>query len=161
MRRLFAGLAVTGLLLAGCSAGSDGPGVASAGGARSAGASPAPSADADGRAFARCMREQGIDVPDPEPGQGGLRILGQARGNDPAKTQAAVEACRHLLPNGGELPRLDGEQLERAREFAKCMREHGVDMPDPDADGRLRLPDNIDVTDPKLREAAEACRGQR
>ena len=70
----------------------------------------------------------------------------------------------------------DPEQLEQmkaeALEFAQCMREHGIDMPDPQfgedgqmtmsvGDGRLgeggEGPDPIDAD--KFNEAAESCGG--
>jgi hypothetical protein len=63
--------------------------------------------------FAVCMREQGIDVPDPDfssllSGEGGggvVNIFGDAFDREDAATQAALEACRDVF--GGSL-RLGG-----------------------------------------------------
>ncbi|MGI5212870.1 hypothetical protein [Plantactinospora sp. CA-290183] len=153
-----------GLAVAGCAgSGSDGEGVATAGGG-AAGPSPSASAvalsDEDrGREFAKCMRENGIDMPDPEPG-GGLRMR-KAPGGDEEKMQAAMEKCRSLLPNGGTGMKLDPEQVEKVRQLARCMRENGVpNFPDPAADGSIDLKtvDNLDLDDPNVRAAMEKCR---
>ncbi|MFC7647395.1 hypothetical protein ACFQX6_47920 [Streptosporangium lutulentum] len=45
--------------------------------------------------FARCMREQGIDMPDPEPG-GGIRLTMPKGGEQ--KMRAAQEACEEFAP---------------------------------------------------------------
>ena len=54
--------------------------------------------------YAQCMRAHGVDVPDPQPGSGGLVIRGGS-GNgakvnpDDPKFQAAQQACQSLLGN--------------------------------------------------------------
>lgn len=73
-------------------------------------------------AFAACLREHGIDVADPKPGDG-VRIDIQG---DPAEANAAIEQCRHLLPDGGEPPEDDPQERERMLAFAQCMRDNGV-----------------------------------
>ena len=50
-------------------------------------------------AFAQCMREHGVDIPDPQFGEGGgagLRLR-SSNPNDP-KFREAEEACRDKLP---------------------------------------------------------------
>ena len=120
-------------------------------------------------AYARCMREHGIDVPDPqvdEDGRTEFRLV-RPRGNE-EKFEEAQEACGEHLEDAR--PRnLDPEQEQEIREamlaFAKCMREHGVDMPDPEfgegGRGTVRMRGNIDPDDPEFREAEEACRDLR
>ena len=54
------------------------------------------------------------------------------------------------------------EFREAALEFARCMREHGIDMPDPTfgEGGRMtqRLGGTgVDPEDPRFEEAAEEC----
>lgn len=118
-------------------------------------------------AYARCMREHGVDVPDPQvdgDGRATFRLV-RPRGND-EKFEEAQEACSEHLENAR--PRnLSPEQQEELREamlaFAQCMREHGVDIPDPqfgEGRGGVRLR-NINPNDPKFREAEEACRDLR
>jgi len=160
--------------VAGCRGSSEEPQVASAGGAAAAPvASPGPARSADReeqlRQFTACMREQGIDMPDPEPGAGGgrIRIGGPDGGDDPqqaAKTEQAMQVCRSLLPNGGEPPKLDAEQQEQFQRFAQCMREHGVDMPDPEpGTGRIiiRRSGGPDPNDPDFEAAQQACQDLR
>ena len=55
---------------------------------------------------------------------------------DPEEMEAAQEACQPLMDDAiGNFEPPDPEELERMQEqmleFAKCMREHGVDFPDP------------------------------
>ncbi|MBF9130646.1 hypothetical protein I0C86_17015 [Plantactinospora sp. S1510] len=154
-----------GLALAGCGGPDSGTGVATAGGGT--GAEPTASASAAAlsnedrqREFAKCMRENGVDMPDPEPGQGGIRV--QSGPDDREKMGAAMEKCRSLLPNGGEGMKLDAKQIEQVRQMAKCMRENGVpDFPDPGADGTINFQAGagLDREDPKFQAAMEKCRG--
>ncbi|MEU5876308.1 hypothetical protein [Spirillospora sp. NPDC047279] len=94
------------------------------------------------RAFAKCMRANGVNMSDPEPqGDGGMltKVEGGAKkGESPKKMEAAQAKCRHLMPNGGKPPKLSPEQVAKMRAFAKCMRENGIDMPDPSDDGLIQ-----------------------
>ncbi|HEX8105910.1 MAG TPA: hypothetical protein VF533_25055 [Solirubrobacteraceae bacterium] len=127
-RTLVTPLAIAAVTLAGC--GSD---------------KPAAAKDAEGRAlagalkFARCMREQGLDFPDPQVGERGMIRIGPGPGGrgpspeDP-KTQAAQKVCgKHLAQGGG--PVADPETRARLQDafvaYAACMRRNGVDVPDP------------------------------
>ncbi|GIJ09795.1 hypothetical protein ACFFMR_09050 [Micromonospora andamanensis] len=153
------------LVLAGCAGqDDDGAGVATAGGAgatASASATGADGSDEERRLeFARCMRDNGVEMPDPEAGNGPMfRFDGDV---DPKQVEAGMEKCRQLLPNGGQVAQLDAEQLEQMRVMARCMRENGVpDFPDPSADGRIQIQRDalgIDPNDPAFRSALEACR---
>ena len=116
-------------------------------------ASSAPSASADLLllcvAWAKCMREHGMVVPDPMPSQG-LAIPGDP--GDP-KVSAAMTACRSLQP-AADGPADDPAARQKLAEYFKCLREHGVDVPEPDANGLQRLPD---MRDEKVAAAAGAC----
>ncbi|HEX6023335.1 MAG TPA: hypothetical protein VFZ00_15170 [Solirubrobacter sp.] len=116
--------------------------------------------------FAKCMREHGIDMPDPQ-FEGG-RITQRARAVDnPEKMREAEEACAKYR-EAVKPPEMSDEDKERFRkaalEHARCMREQGIDMPDPQfgADGgariQMRRGSGIDPDDPKFRTAEEACR---
>lgn len=181
MRRRLAGarlampLALTvglAIALAGCGGQDDGgDGIATAG---NGGAAASPSASASGEPvdaeerrleFARCMRENGVEMPDPGPdNEGGVRFR-FGEGTDPKKAEAALEKCRQHLPNGGERPQLSPEQQEKLREYAKCMRDNGVTgFPDPSADGGIRIDRNalkINPDDPTFKAAQEKCRDLR
>ena len=167
------GLAFAVLGLAGCGSES-GPKVASANGGEGGGAKPATSATPVDREealmkFAQCMRDNGIDMPDPEvQAGGGVRVrAGQGSNINPndEKFQAALQKCRSLLPNGGVPPTLGPEELEQQQKFAACMREHGVDFPDPDpATGRVRVMASGGAIDPNsqtFRDAMAACQHLR
>jgi hypothetical protein len=62
------------------------------------------------------------------------------RGTDKAKMDAAMEACKKFMPNGGTPEKPDPAMIETLRQVSKCMRENGVpNYPDPSADGRMEL----------------------
>jgi hypothetical protein len=83
-------------------------------------------------AFAECMREHGIDMPDPGAG-GGIDIMVDAENQE--EMEAAVEECQPLLENARGAIEMDPEQEAEMREeileFTECMRDQGIDMPDP------------------------------
>ncbi|MFJ4106864.1 hypothetical protein [Oerskovia enterophila] len=110
------------------------------------------------RKFASCMRDNGVDMPDPD--SSGAVALTTESGADMDEMDKAFEACKEFLPNGGEPMKPSPEDLESQREFAKCMRENGIDMPDPDPNGgmtqALEVPDDVDAFD----AAIEACNGE-
>jgi hypothetical protein len=107
--------------------------------------------------FAECMREHGIDFPDDGP----VKIDGSQE-----ELREAEEACAHLREKI-EPPELSDAQREEfkeaALEHARCMREHGIDFPDPTfgedggAQVRIRPGSGVDPDDPEFREAQEAC----
>ncbi|MGH3735861.1 MAG: hypothetical protein ACRDT6_09610 [Micromonosporaceae bacterium] len=135
-----------------------GDGLPTAGGNGTA-ASGAPGSEKEQmRKFAKCMREHGVQMPDPETdGDGGSLVrIPDGEGSD--KAEEAMRACRKFLPNGGAPPKLSAEDLELARKFAKCMRENGVpEFPDPDPDGRQDV--TVDQAEAGAFEAAmEKCR---
>ncbi|MFA1538777.1 hypothetical protein [Actinomadura monticuli] len=133
--------------------------MASAGGVKaSASASPSASLSAEDAQlrFARCMRENGVDVPDP--GSGDQKAMRLGKGTDRTKLQGALEKCRQWLQAGGMMPDLkDPKVRDQYVKFAQCMREHGVDIPDPGPDGQVRLPTG-EIDRGALQKAREACR---
>jgi hypothetical protein len=166
MRRHLVGVALTlTVLLAGCGQEKKSAGVASATGG---GAAPSASASAttdpeQARKFAQCMRENG--VPDfPDPGPDGQFDPSQMRssGLDMQKLQKGMTACRDLAPNGGQTTQLDAQQQEQLRQFAQCMRDNGVDMPDPDPNSGGFGPNgaNLNTADPNFQKGLKACQGK-
>lgn len=104
-------------------------------------------------AFASCMRDEGVDMPDPEQsGSGGASVtLG---GGDTDGFQAASETCIDRLgpppaPAGGSSSVADA--FEQQLEMADCFREHGYDTPDPVKGQAMAIP--ADITE----EVMEAC----
>ena len=113
--------------------------------------------------YAKCMREHGIDMPDPTvDAQGRVEMrIGSPGGRrpDPKKLEEAQRACGQ--PFGGEKGRgrLDPKAEEAMLKFARCMREHGIDMPDPGNGGLVfRKGSGIDPKSPAFREAEQACK---
>ena len=173
-RGLLLGLFVVALVAA-CTASAAGPGVATlesqAPGAE-ASASPSLSPEDAVLAYAECMREHGIDMPDPEfetDANGGTRIgiSGGVGGEADKDTfMAAEEACRHLLSAAMQergRGQMSAEDEEKLLDFARCMREHGIDFPDPGAGGFVfeAGPGTGDkgriLDDPDFEAAQEAC----
>jgi hypothetical protein len=97
-------LLVLALALAGCGGGgNDGnDGVASLGGADKATTTSPAGGDfkQQALAYARCMRQHGINLPDPKPGEG-INVDGGkgVNPNDP-KFKAADQACQQYVPKG-------------------------------------------------------------
>jgi hypothetical protein len=116
--------------------------------------------------FAKCMREHGIDMPDPqvdEQGRVRVRVGGPGGGvrPDPKKLDEAQKACGGLMGGGGDGPgQIDPEERDAMVAFARCMREHGIDMPDPTGDGLVMRRDDDGGPDPtseQFQEAEKAC----
>jgi hypothetical protein len=112
------------------------------------------------RAFAQCMRDNGLpDYPDPDPnGQSGAGH--EAFNRDDPKVKAATERCRDLLPGGGEHGVQGAEEIAAMVTFAKCMRDNGVpDFPDPGPDGKFpKDAEQKAHADPEFQAASEKCR---
>jgi hypothetical protein len=99
--------------------------------------------------YAECMREHGIDMPDPQISEegGGVLIQQEDSGIDPnsEEFQEAEKACEHFLEDArGDIevdPEQQAEMQDQLLEFAQCMRDHGIDMPDPvfGEDGRVEI----------------------
>jgi hypothetical protein len=120
-------------------------------------------------AFARCMRREGIPMPDPQPVEGGggvgFALVDEEMSNiPPTRLAAAQKECEMLLP---AFPTPTADDLEKMTEdalaFARCMREHGLEMPDPQVTGEgmmhQALPAGLDVRGPRFRKAADRCAG--
>lgn len=181
LRSIAAALALAAMLAA-CSAPGTAPGVATLDDPSASGApTPSPSAitpqDA-ALAYARCMRENGVDMPDPiveSDGGGGFSIGVSGPDGVDATTskdefREADETCGHLMeaarPDAG--PPLSAEDMDKMLAFAQCMREHGIDMEDPTIDGGIRVQigsgssedggsDGPPVNEAELQAAHEAC----
>ncbi|MCK2212567.1 hypothetical protein MF672_001940 [Actinomadura sp. ATCC 31491] len=151
-------VAVT-LLLAGCGAddggGADVASVAGTGG-QSASAAPKPSQDPQekGIKFAQCMRENGIDMDDPEPGKGIMLKVGPD--TPPEKLEKAQEACKEWAPSGQMQGGGDPKRAEALRKAAQCMRDNGVEKyPDPEGNA-VRITGDVGQ-DPDFKAAQEKC----
>jgi len=135
-------LVAAAFVVAGCGADKKDPGVASLGNAAKNNPSASPSASLDPKdaalKFAQCMRQNGIDVPDPEP-DGGLMIKA-GKNTDQAKMEKAMKTCQHFMKDSGPGDAAKDPKFRDAMvKYAACMRAHGVDMPDPGPDGSFTV----------------------
>ncbi|MBX6386429.1 MAG: hypothetical protein IRZ07_26215 [Microbispora sp.] len=148
------------LALAACGTGPADDGIASAGGAATGtDATASASATVDRQEaqlkFAQCMREHGVDMPDPGP-DGRIRIT--TKKGEQATTEKAIKACEHFMKDavGDKAGADDPEVRDRMVKFAQCMREHGIDVPDPAPGQGIQL--KIKKGQEKaLEEAQKAC----
>jgi predicted small secreted protein len=106
--------------------------------------------------FAECMREHGVEMEDPKPGQN-ITIE-----DDDPTTKKALAACNGKLAGAGQ--ELSAEEDEEFREgwlaFSQCMRDEGIDLADPKfpGSGKVLLGiAGIDTTSPAFEAAKEAC----
>jgi hypothetical protein len=162
-------LLVLGPTVTGCAKPGGGDGVASAGGTPTASASSGtgnsqrdPVKDQENfLKYAQCMREHGIDMPDPVVDDGKF-AMSIPEGTDKAKVDAANTACKQFLPNGGQPMKADPEMQEKMRKFAQCMRENGLpEFPDPSEDGGIRIDGSTTTLDPQseaFKKAEAACK---
>jgi hypothetical protein len=109
-----ASLSAAALALAGCGAGS----------------TPAATQNSDDQMvkYAQCMRQHGIDVPDPKNGH--LEVRGSGGPGTEAKLDAATQACEKYAPSdmsGGA----SAKDRDHALKMAECLRKHGVNAADP------------------------------
>jgi hypothetical protein len=111
--------------------------------------------------YARCMRQHGIDLPDPTfDAQGHMAIQNPPGvGPDDPKFKAAQQACQKYLPNGGQPTKPNPQEQQQMVQFARCMRQHGVDIPDPKPGGGIDASGEAGVNpdSPKFKAAERAC----
>ncbi|GAB3816009.1 hypothetical protein [Kribbella italica] len=162
MKRLSVLAALLLLAMTGCGSEPETSQVAS-GGTPSASSSAGPEAapenlsqDEKGVKFAQCLREHGLDIADPEPGQGIQLKIGPESGLSREQVDQAMEDCRKYNPQGEIGP--NPQQEENGRKFAACMRENGVEkFPDPKPGQRGIMIDQETGKDPDLEKAQAAC----
>jgi hypothetical protein len=117
-------------------------------------------------AFANCMRQQGIPVEDPD-SSGHFKISANPSSGpqyDMSKVQAVEQTCQKKV--GWSLTvdvsqQQTGQFMENALKYASCMRQHGINWPDPQPgqNGTVatRPPAGYDPNAPQSRTAQQAC----
>jgi hypothetical protein len=125
--------------------------------------------------FAKCMRDEGIDMPDPQKQAGGgivQKMGGPGKRLDQTKVEAAQKKCEHFMDTGGGDvkggdPEEEAEHRDALLAYAKCMRSHGVPMKDPKFSGNkvqmsIGGPGDSGRANPEsatFKNADKACRG--
>jgi hypothetical protein len=113
--------------------------IAACGGSGSSGGGSGGADDSKELAFAACLRKAGIDAPDPKRGPNGelSQRIGIPKGISPQRMQQIQKDCQRKsgfkpkAPSKAEQARF----RDAALKFARCMRAHGIDIPDPQAGG--------------------------
>ena len=124
--------------------------------------------------YTECMRDQGIDLSDPEVDADGNVRPGRPdfEGGQPDDAfrdtvQEARQACDQFLEGvtlGFERFQ-DAEFQDQLLAFAACMREQGVDVADPDFSGDVQrgrglFGEGFDPNDPDTQDALELCQSE-
>ena len=115
--------------------------------------------------YAHCMRAHGIsNFPDPRnPGGFSQAALSAVNVAAPAYGPA-LNVCQRLLPNAGAPTKAESEAtLLKAIKVAKCMRKHGIHMPDPtlQPNGQLEINmANVNNNDPRFNSVGTFCEQQ-
>jgi hypothetical protein len=110
--------------------------------------------DAQALVYAECMRDNGVEMPDPGPGRRGLVDALQAVSRDYDRTtmRQALSACQDLMPQYASEEQHADEDWQLA--LAECLREQGLDVSDtPFEDAHSGA---IDVNE--FSAAMEVCR---
>lgn len=110
--------------------------------------------------WGQCMRDQGIELDDPVYEGGGTSSMALDRDMDFDAFEEAAAACDPIIEGTWSefemSPEQEAEMMDRELAIAQCMRDNGIDWPDPSGDPvAIELGDDVD---PETVEAAmEVC----
>ena len=115
--------------------------------------------------FAQCMREEGINFPDPTFDIDGNPQFDNLEIENEEEFETAFESCedilRNALPEQFDLdPEVEAALVDASLEFSQCMRDQGIDFPDPKPGefGFFAFRDaDIDFSSEEVQEAFEIC----
>ena len=115
--------------------------------------------------FAQCMREEGINFPDPTFDIDGNPQFDNLEIENEEEFERAFENCedilRNALPEQFDLdPEVEAALVDASLEFSQCMRDQGIDFPDPKPGefGFFAFRDaDIDFTSEAVQKAFEIC----
>ena len=115
--------------------------------------------------FAQCMREEGINFPDPTFDIDGNPQFDSLEIENEEEFESAFENCedilRNALPEQFDLdPEVEAALVDASLEFSQCMRDQGIDFPDPKPGefGFFAFRDaDIDFSSEAVQDAFEIC----
>ena len=115
--------------------------------------------------FAQCMREEGINFPAPTFDIDGNPQFDNLEIENEDEFETAFENCedilRNALPEQFDLdPEVEAALVDASLEFSQCMRDQGIDFPDPKPGefGFFAFRDaDIDFSSEDVQEAFEIC----
>jgi hypothetical protein len=116
--------------------------------------------------LARCLREHGAEV-EVRPGGRGLKLLGGRGGF--AAAEAAYNACARYRPEPQKVnisAQQKIEQQETSRKFAKCIRSHGIHLPEAKVlntggGNQMAYMPGVNPQSPALQAAMKVCGGPK
>jgi hypothetical protein len=113
--------------------------------------------------LAACMRKNGVDMPDPQFNGGRVTQRMKAPANEDTM-RAADKACAKYRSQikAPEMSAAEQEEFKKAAlAHARCMRDQGIDFPDPqfDSDGgaQIRIGKELNPEGAKFQAAQKAC----
>lgn len=117
-------------------------------------------------ALRECLQKEGVTLPQRKPGQGGPGSFGAGglpAGVSRSKLQAALKKCDSALkisPGQGHFFGNNPAIKQAYAKFATCMREHGVNLPEPNTSGNGPIFDTkgIDTSSATFKAAEAKCR---
>lgn len=115
--------------------------------------------------FAQCMRGEGVNFPDPTFDIDGNPQFDNLEIENEEEFESAFENCedilRNALPEQFDLdPEVEAALVDASLEFSQCMRDQGIDFPDPKPGefGFFAFRDaDIDFTSEAVQNAFEIC----
>ena len=168
--RAFAALALTGALAVGVSACGSSSSASSSAVAGTA-VSTSSSRYTARLAYAKCMRNHGVNVPDPSAnggpagggggGGGGFRALRDSP-NFPKASQACASLRAKAFAFANVSPAQRAQFQQELVKFATCMRRRNIDIPDPSTTGGggfgiFRQIPSSERNSPAFQTALKAC----
>jgi hypothetical protein len=111
--------------------------------------------------YTQCMREHGIQMPDGDGGVVSVEVEAEGEDLDFDAFEEAASECDPILDAAfGEFelsPEQGAEMMDQELALARCMRNEGVDWPDPTGDGNVMIELGEDVDPDTLDAALDKC----
>ena len=112
-------------------------------------------------AYAKCMRANGVDMPDPRPD--GMIVMqpGSDQPDQETMEKADLACANEREALQGSVAAGADDFRDQALAMSRCMREQGVDLPDPtpsEGGGMSVTLDPDQLESPEFQRAQESCR---
>ena len=110
--------------------------------------------------YTACMASFGVELPDPDDG-GGVISVGDEGAFDTETFDEASAECGPILDEAfGEFemsPEQQAELMDQELAFAQCMRDNGLDWPDPSGNDNIFVELGDDIDPDVVNAAVETC----
>ncbi|MBC9719569.1 hypothetical protein H9Y04_44495 [Streptomyces sp. TRM66268-LWL] len=152
--KLLVAVPLVSLALAACGSQGEDSSVASAGGDKQQSGKQLSSAEKL-RKYKACLAERGVSAQAHKVGEEAPEQV------SPEEMEEALEECKEWAPTAEDVAgsKPDEKTLEAVRKYAQCLRDNGVNVPDPDPEtGALSSSKDMMKDPDKLKAAAEKCK---